>query len=166
MKVRLAAAADADAIAALHNAVIADPERVITFATELRSAEGVAALIAGGQPHWVGVDAERIMGFATHFDFRHGAGYARTKEHTIILTPEGQGQGLGRALMAALEADATERGVHGLWAGVAGENLAGVAFHAALGFRRIARLPEVGWKHGRWHDLVLMQKMLPAPGAA
>jgi phosphinothricin acetyltransferase len=164
--VRPAEPGDAAGIAALHNAVIADPVRVITFTTALRTAAEVAALIDAGQPHWVGAQDGRVLGFATCFAFRKGPGYARTREHTILLAPEAQGRGLGRRLMAALEAGAAAEGVHSLFAGVSGENAAGVAFHAALGFAVAARLSEVGWKHGRWHDLVLMQKFLSAPGHA
>lgn len=39
---------------------------------------------------------------------------------------------------------------------------AGVALHARFGFAGTARLPQVGYKAGRWGDLVLMQKMLSA----
>jgi phosphinothricin acetyltransferase len=105
-----------------------------------------------------------VCGFVTAGQFRAGPGYAYTWEHSVHVAPSAHGLGHGRALMAAIEADLSTRGAHSLIAGVAGENRDGVAFHAALGYREIARLPEVGWKFGRWHDLVLMQKMLvPAP---
>jgi phosphinothricin acetyltransferase len=40
---------------------------------------------------------------------------------------------------------------------------ASIGFHAALGFKHIGILPDVGFKHGRWLDTVLMQRAL-GPG--
>jgi phosphinothricin acetyltransferase len=45
-----------------------------------------------------------------------------------------------------------------------GANRGSIAFHAVLGFVEVARMPETGWKFGRWLDLVLMQRVLD-PGA-
>jgi phosphinothricin acetyltransferase len=38
--------------------------------------------------------------------------------------------------------------------------LVAIAFHRAIGFAEVARMPEVGRKFGRWMDLVLLQKAL------
>ncbi|MEO1703793.1 MAG: GNAT family N-acetyltransferase, partial [Pseudomonadota bacterium] len=35
-----------------------------------------------------------------------------------------------------------------------------ISFHERMGYDRIATLPEVGFKFGRWMDLVLLQKIL------
>lgn len=156
--IRPAVPDDAPAIAEIWNRIIR--ETIITFTTAEKDADTLAASIAEGMACHVAVEAGRILGFVIAFQFRGGPGYAHTYEHSIHLLPEAQGRGFGRALMVAVEADLKARGVHSLFAGVSGENAAGVTFHAALGYREVARLPEVGWKFGRWHDLVLMQKML------
>lgn len=156
--IRAARPGDAPAIAEIWNRIIRDT--TITFTTAEKDPETIAAGIAGGAPVHVAEEAGTILGFVTAFQFRGGPGYAHTFEHSIHLVPGAHGRGLGRALMAAVENDLRARGAHSLFAGVSGENAAGVTFHAALGYREVARLPEVGWKFGRWHDLVLMQKML------
>ena len=81
-------------------------------------------------------------------------------EHTVILSARAQGRGVGRALMSAIEDHARASGVHVMMAGVSAENPDGVAFHKAVGYAQVARIPQVGRKFGRWMDLVLLQKLL------
>lgn len=157
--VRAAREGDAAEIAAIWNVFVRDT--AVTFTTDEKTAVGIAADISA---RGAGVQAAElggaVVGFATYSAFRGGPGYGRTKEHSVMLSPEVRGMGVGRMLMEALFEVARAEGVHSLFAGVSGENPDGVAFHRALGFEERARLPEVGFKFGRWMDLVLMQKFL------
>lgn len=155
--IRSAGPADARAVAALWNHYILDT--LVTFnVTEKPEAE-VAALISSRQAFLVAEEGG-LLGFATYAQFRGGAGYARTMEHTVLLAPEARGRGVGGALMAALEDHARAAGVHSLFGGVSSANPEGRAFHLAVGFAEVAVLREVGWKWGRFLDLHLMQKIL------
>ena len=159
MIVRPARNEDAPALCVILNDVV--DHTTITFTTIRKTESGVAQDIAArGDAYLVAERDGQIVGLATCFPFRSGPGYARTQEHTVVLTKTARGQGTGRALMAALEDVARGQGVHSLIAGISGENLSGLAFHAAIGFVEVGRLPEVGHKFGRWLDLVLMQKRL------
>lgn len=155
--IRPAAPQDAGAIAEIWNHVIRETTQTFTTAEKDPSALAVQII---NQPCFVAEMAGAVGGFVIYGQFRSGPGYAHTVEHSIHVAQSARGAGLGRALMDAAEAHARSAGIHSIIAGVAGENAGGAQFHAALGYREIARLPEVGWKFGRWHDLVLMQKML------
>ncbi|KZY33082.1 GNAT family acetyltransferase [Roseovarius sp. HI0049] len=162
MSIRAAVPEDAGAVAAIWNPYIR--ETAVTFTTEEKTEAGLVADIAA-RP-WAFFVAEAggaVLGFATAFPFRGGPGYRHTLEHTVQLAPEARGQGLGRALMTRLEEALREKGCHVLVAGISGENEAGIAFHTAIGFETVGRMPEAGRKFGRWMDLVLMQKIL-GPG--
>ena len=158
MTVRLATGLDAEAVAAIWNHYIR--ETSVTFNALEKTADEVAALIGTRPAFFVALDQDRVAGFATYDQFRGGVGYARTMEHTIQLAPGASGRGHGRALMRAVEDHARMGGAHSMFAGVSGENPEGCAFHARLGYAETAVLPAVGWKFGRWMDLVLMQKFL------
>ena len=158
MTVRQAMADDAEAVAAIWNHYIR--ETAVTFNAQEKPVEEIAALIRTRPAFFVALDQGRVAGFATYDQFRGGVGYARTMEHTIQLAPGASGRGHGRALMRAVEDHARTGGAHTMFAGVSGENPEGRAFHARLGYAETAVLPHVGWKFGRWMDLVLMQKFL------
>lgn len=155
--IRPACPEDAEAIAAIWNRIIRDT--AATFTTEEKDPSAIADAM-GTQPFWVAEENRATLGFATYSQFRGGPGYARTMEHSVHVAQGSEGRGIGRALMAVLEDHVRAQGIHSLIAGISGENSAGIAFHAALGYANTARLPQVGWKFGRWHDLVLMQKFL------
>ena len=159
MNIRQARAHDASAIAAIANVIIRDT--LVTFTTDERSVESVVAEIETRGPAFL--VAERsgaVEGFATYGTFRSGPGYAQCREHSIQLAPEARGQHVGRSLMEALEAIAREDNVHVLVAGISSANPAAIAFHKAIGFKQVGRMPEVGFKWGQRLDLVLMQKIL------
>ena len=155
--IRPARPEDATAIAAIWNKVIRDTAH--TFGTVEKDPATLAALI-GSQPWLIAEDAGTVLGFVTWAQFRGGTGYAHTMEHSVYVAEAGRGRGIGRALMAQAEDAARRAGIHSMIAGVAAGNAGAVAFHAAIDYREVGRLPQVGWKFGGWHDLVLMQKML------
>lgn len=163
MILRDATAADVSAIAAIWNPIVRDT--VITFWPTERSETDIAALIearqAAGQAFLVADDGG-VTGFGTYTQFRNGAGYARSQEHTIYLAPDRQGRGTGRLLLRALENHARARGHRLLIGGITGSNTGSIAFHAAMGYAQWGRIPKAGWKFGAFHDLVLMGRDLEA----
>lgn len=160
--IRPATVLDAPAIAAIWNPWIEGS--AITFNPLVKRPEDVADLIiartTAGHGFLVAEEGGAIQGFGSYAQFRAGLGYSRTMEHTIILAPTAQGRGIGRALLAALEAHAKEEGAHQMIAGVSAENAEGIGFHLKMGYAEAARIRDAGWKFGRYMDLVLMQKLL------
>jgi L-amino acid N-acyltransferase len=118
---------------------------------------------ADGWPVLVADLGGAVVGFATYGEFRDNAkweGYRFTAELTIHVDPSQHGTGVGRRLMEALVDRARAQGLHTLVAAVDGENEGSIRFHERLGFVETARMPQVGFKFGRWLDLVLLQRVV------
>lgn len=101
-----------------------------------------------------------VAGYGTYGQFRQKIGYQFSMEHSVYVVPEKQGLGIGSAIMQWLIQSATDNGYHTLIAGIDAANEESIRFHARFGFEEVARLREVGFKFGRWLDLVFMQRML------
>lgn len=160
--IRPARTEDAGPLAALLNHWI--EKTAITFNPVPKTEADIRAMILAkaeaGHAFLVAEDAGAIVGQASYGQFRGGQGYRTCMEHSISLLPGAGGNGLGRALLAAVEDHARLAGAHQMIAGVSGENPEGRAFHERMGYRVLAIVPEAGFKFGRFMDLVLMQKFL------
>jgi L-amino acid N-acyltransferase YncA len=115
---------------------------------------------AMGYPILVAADGTGIVGFASFGDFRPWPGYRFTVEHTVHVRADRRGTGVGHSLMRPLLVRAAALGKHVVIAGVDAANGPSLHFHERLGFVRCAHFREVGWKFGRWLDLVFLQRGL------
>jgi L-amino acid N-acyltransferase YncA len=106
-----------------------------------------------------------ICGFAYASPWRPKPAYRYTVEDTVYLSPGCTGRGLGTALLGALLAGCTAAGARQVIAVIADTGSdASAALHRRLGFAEVGKLPQVGFKFGRWVDTALMQKDLGTNG--
>jgi len=160
--IRVAITKDAQAIADIWNPVIRNS--VATFTNVEKPTSDLQSLILErnrlNYGFYIAEVSGIILGFATYGPFRNGPGYAHTMEHSIFMAPDAKRKGIGKGLMERLERHSKNAWLHSLVAGLSGENTGGIAFHAKLGYAQVADIKQVGFKFDRWHDLVLMQKLL------
>jgi phosphinothricin acetyltransferase len=111
-------------------------------------------------PVLVAARAEEIAGFCSYGPFRPWYGYRFTVENSIYVATSFRRQGLARQMLDALIDRARSQGLHMMVAGIEAQNAPSVHLHEQAGFTVAAHLHEVGFKFGRWLDLVLMERRL------
>jgi L-amino acid N-acyltransferase YncA len=111
----------------------------------------------------VASDDTGVVGYAYYQQFRDRSAYRCCAENSIYIREDVRGQGVGKALVARLLEEATERGFRQMIAVVGdAENVGSIGVHASLGFTRVGTLRAAGLKFGRWLDVVYMQRALGA----
>ena len=162
INVRDASGEDAQAIMQIWNANISSTLNTFNsrIKTELEIKDTILETNKKNYGFFVSECESSVIGFARYFQFRTGVGYAKTLEHTIVISENMQRCGVGKALMARLLEDAKRKKFQSIFAGVSSSNERAVKFHAYLGFQVAAKLPRVGYKFDKWLDLILMQKFL------
>lgn len=136
-----------------------------TFETEPPSEDEMAIrlnkLRTAGLPWFVAVDEERVLGYCYLSFYRERYAYRFTLEDSVYIDAQYQGRGIGRLLLSRAIVWAEERDFRQLVAIVGNsENSASLALHRAAGFNITGTLHSVGFKHGRWLDTVIMQRIL------
>jgi L-amino acid N-acyltransferase len=113
-----------------------------------------------GYPLLIAEEENEVLGFASYGDFRSWPGYRFTVEGSIHLRPDGRGHGIGTMLFQHLIDHAREAGKHILIAGIDAENVPSRRLIEKFGGEQAAHLKEVGFKFGRYLDLLLYQVRL------
>ncbi len=153
---------DLPQILAIYNEVIRNSTAVYSEEefTATRGEAWFEAKIGNGFPMIVARDASGIAGFGTFGEFRAWPCYRQTVEHSVHVRVDCRGLGLGRALVVELLARAAAGAKHVMIAGIDADNAVSIELHRSLGFTQVGHFHEVGFKFGRWLDLVFMECML------
>jgi len=162
MEMRQAAEPDLPEILAIYNDVIETSTAVYseTPTTLEERRDWFRARVGQGYPVIVAVDETGITGYGSFGDFRAWPGYKFTVEHSVHVRADRRAHGIGAAIVAELVRRAKGLGKHVVIAGIDADNIASLRLHERLGFEKVAHFREVGWKFGRWLDLVFMQRRL------
>jgi phosphinothricin acetyltransferase len=122
----------------------------------------LAGIRARGLPYLVATDpGGAVVGYAYANTFRLRAAYRYTVENSVYIAPDQVGRGVGRRLMMALLARCEAIGLRQVIAIIGDSgNAASIGLHKSLGFELKGVMPGLGFKHGRWVDIVWMQKSL------
>jgi phosphinothricin acetyltransferase len=88
--------------------------------------------------------------------------YAGVVEHSVYVHPRARGQGIGRQLLGALITSTEAAGIWTIQSGIFPENTASTALHQAAGFRIVGTRERIGQHHGRWRDVLFIERRSPA----
>lgn len=128
----------------------ADTER--WFRERDRTAHPVIVAEQGGE----------VLGWGALGRFESRCGYRFTVENSVYVDHRRHGRGAGTALLLELIARAQAAGHHSIIAGVDSLQEGSLRLHERHGFVRTSQLREVGFKLGRWLDVIYLQRMLSA----
>jgi len=149
----------ADAVLGIYQTGI--DEGNATFETHIPAWD---AFSAGRLPdhRFVATDGNRVLGWVAAAAVSHRRVYAGVVEHSVYVDPVARGRGIGRQLLDALISSTESAGIWTIQSGIFPENIASLRLHTSAGFREIGVRERIGQHHGRWRDVILIERRSPA----
>ncbi len=160
IQIRAATSADLAAINDIYNHYVL--HSTSTYQEEPETIEARRAWFAAhDNPHpiTVATDNSELLGWGSLSPFHKRSAYRRTVENSVYVHPAHHRRGIGRLLLSDLIERAKSVGHHTIIAGIDAEQTGSIALHEIAGFKRVAHLKDVGYKFGRWLDVIYMQRM-------
>ena len=158
---RLARDDDAAAIAAIYAPSVTD--RATSFeltppdAGEMR--RRVTAVLE--QYPWVVCEtADGVVGYAYATAHRDRAAYRWSVDASTYIADSAHRQGIARGLYLRLFEILVLQGYRSVFAGITLPNTASFELHKSMGFREVGIYHDVGYKFGKWHDTIWLERAL------
>ena len=169
-KIRSIAPGDAQAVAEIYAPFVLDS--ATSFETLAPDAAEIRKRIAELTPKypWLVFEADgSVLGYAYASQHRGRHAYQWSADVSVYIHESGRKQGVGRALYTALFDLLRRQGYFNAYAGITLPNPGSVRLHESMGFTNVGVYSRVGFKFGRWHDVLWLQLRLleePSPAAA
>jgi L-amino acid N-acyltransferase len=161
---RDATPADAAAVAEIYNQSIAAGDA--TLAEEAWSADSVRRKLAafGDREALLVLDrGSAIMGWGIIKKYSDSRGYRFSCETAVYLRRDLVGRGFGSRIKRALIDRCRQYGYRHLVAKILADNLASIEYNKKLGYEVVGTQRQIGFRAGRWHDVVILQLVLDGP---
>lgn len=117
-----------------------------------------ADVLDAGFPYLVAERDGRILGYAYLSKYRPRSAYRFTVENSIYVAHDAVRQGIGRALLGALIRIGEDGPWQQMMAVISDPDSGSVELHTAFGFRKVGTMERIGFKFGRWIDVVVLQR--------
>jgi len=115
-------------------------------------------------PHLVADRGGAVVGYAYAVLFRKRPAYRYTLKHSIYVHPEHQHSGVGRMLLVSLIDNCAAAGYRQMIGYIDAANKPSIQLHQSCGFRQVGYLCSVGYKFGKWTDVLMVQRSLGSGG--
>lgn len=131
-----------------------------TFETSAPTWEEFDAGRLGGH-RFVAMAGPAVVGWTAASPVSDRCVYSGVVEHSVYVHPRARGHGIGRRLLDALIASTEAAGIWTIQSGIFPENAASLAMHESAGFRVVGTRERVGRHHGRWRDVIFIERRSP-----
>lgn len=113
------------------------------------------------QHRFVALDGDVVVGWVAVSPISDRCAYSGVVENSVYVHPAAAGRGVGRALLYEVISSTEAAGIWTIQSGIFPDNTASLRLHASVGFRVVGRRERIGQLHGRWHDVLLVERRSP-----
>lgn len=164
--IRAATETDLGAINDIYNYYV--PRSTCTYQEDPETHEGRRQwfkLHGNVHPIFVAESGGQVVGWGSLSAYHSRCAYRNTVENSVYVHHQHHRRGIGSRLLEELIASARSLGHHAIIAGIDSEQAASVKLHERFHFEKVGHMKQVGFKFGRWLDVIYMELILDSASA-